>query len=412
MKKWKLLSMLLVICMVFSLAACGDSAAPAASSASSAGSGEESSGEPIVIGVISPNTGALAAYGNGIVTGVDLAVEEINAAGGILGRPVEVIKTDDQSDPTECLNAFNSLVSQDVGLIIGSATSGCTSAITDAANEEEVCLLSPTATADSITTEDDYIFRACYADSFQGAIAAAYAKQAGYEKVGVVYCAADVYSKGLFDSFSSACAEYGVEVVASESTASLDVQDYTNQFTSMVTAGVDFVYAPFYYDVIGPYVVPQARAAGYTGVIMGADGYDTTPDYVVDGADLTAFDNVYWTNHYDPADTSEKSVAFVSAYEAKYGNTPSAFAALAYDCVMMYKAAIEAAGSADPVEVRDALAADGVVYDCITGTYSLDETGTPIKGASIIAFEAGTGADGKPAVVSKLLDVVTELPQA
>ena len=406
MKKWKLLSMLLVICMVFSLAACGDSAAPAA------GSGEESSGEPIVIGVISPNTGALAAYGNGIVTGVDLAVEEINAAGGILGRPVEVIKTDDQSDPTECLNAFNSLVSQGVGLIIGSATSGCTSAITDAANEEEVCLLSPTATADSITTEDDYIFRACYADSFQGAIAAAYAKQAGYEKVGVVYCAADVYSKGLFDSFSSAAAEYGVEVVVSESTASLDVQDYTNQFTSMVTAGVDFVYAPFYYDVIGPYVVPQARAAGYTGVIMGADGYDTTPDYVVDGADLTAFDNVYWTNHYDPADTSEKSVAFVSAYEAKYGNTPSAFAALAYDCVMMYKAAIEAAGSADPVEVRDALAADGVVYDCITGTYSLDETGTPIKGASIIAFEAGTGADGKPAVVSKLLDVVTELPQA
>lgn len=246
MKKWKLLSMLLVICMVFSLAACGDSAAPAAEG------GEGSSGEPIVIGVISPNTGALAAYGNGIVTGVDLAVEEINAAGGILGRPVEVIKTDDQSDPTECLNAFNSLVSQGVGLIIGSATSGCTSAITDAANEEEVCLLSPTANADSITTEDDYIFRACYADSFQGAIAAAYAKQAGYEKVGVVYCAADVYSKGLFDSFSSAAAEYGVEVVVSESTASLDVQDYTNQFTSMVTAGVDFVYAPFYYDVIGP----------------------------------------------------------------------------------------------------------------------------------------------------------------
>ena len=247
MKKWKLLSMLLAVCMVFSLAACGDSAAPASSAPADGG---DESGDPIVIGVISPNTGALAAYGNG--------VEEINAAGGILGRPVQVIKTDDQSDPTECLNAFNSLVSQDVGLIIGSATSGCTSAITDAANEEEVCHLSPTATADSITTEDDYIFRACYADSFQGAIAAAYAKQAGYEKVGVVYCAADVYSKGLFDSFSSACAEYGVEVVASESTASLDVQDYTNQFTSMVTAGVDFVYAPFYYDVIGPYVVPQA----------------------------------------------------------------------------------------------------------------------------------------------------------
>lgn len=405
MKKRKLISILLVLCLCLGLAACGGSDTPAQSASSDKDEAPTSSGDPIVIGIISPNTGALAAYGNGITTGVDLAVEEINAAGGILGRPVEVIKTDDQSDPTECLNAFNSLVSQGVTLIIGSATSGCTSAITDAANEEEVCLLSPTATADSITTEDDYIFRACYADSFQGAIAAAYAKQAGYEKVGVVYCAADVYSKGLYDSFSKACGEYGIEIAASESTASLDVQDYTNQFSSMVRAGVDFVYAPFYYDVIGPYVVPQARAAGYTGVIMGADGYDTTPDYVVDGADLTAFNDVYWTNHYDPSDTSEIVSSFVSAYEAKFGSIPSAFSATGYDCVYMYKAAIEAAGAVDSVSVRDALADTSTVYTCVTGTFTLDETGTPAKGAAIISFVS----DGS-SVSSKLVDVVTELP--
>lgn len=405
MKKRKLISILLVLCLCLGLAACGGSDTPAQSASSDKDEAPASSGDPIVIGIISPNTGALAAYGNGITTGADLAVEEINAAGGILGRPVEVIKTDDQSDPTECLNAFNSLVSQGVTLIIGSATSGCTSAITDAANEEEVCLLSPTATADSITTEDDYIFRACYADSFQGAIAAAYAKQAGYEKVGVVYCAADVYSKGLYDSFSKACGEYGIEIAASESTASLDVQDYTNQFSSMVRAGVDFVYAPFYYDVIGPYVVPQARAAGYTGVIMGADGYDTTPDYVVDGADLTAFNDVYWTNHYDPSDTSEIVSSFVSAYEAKFGSIPSAFSATGYDCVYMYKAAIEAAGAVDSVSVRDALADTSTVYTCVTGTFTLDETGTPAKGAAIISFVS----DGS-SVSSKLVDVVTELP--
>lgn len=403
MKRKSFLSLLLVTCMMLSLAACGSSAEAAKTDAASDGAASD---DKIVIGVISPNTGALAAYGNGIVTGVDLAVEQINAAGGILGRQVEVIKTDDQSDPTECLNAFNSLVAQGVGLIIGSATSGCTSAITDAANEEEICLLAPTATADSITTEDDYIFRACYADSFQGAIAAAYAKQAGYDKVGVVYCAADVYSKGLYDSFSSACEKYGIEVVDSQSTASLDVQDYTNQFAAMVKAGVDFVYAPFYYDVIGPYVVPQARAAGYTGVIMGADGYDTTPDYVVDGADLTAFNNVLWTNHYDPSDTSEIVSSFVKAYEAKYGSVPSAFAATGYDCMYMYKAAIEAAGTAESSAVRDALADTSAVYECVTGTFSLDESGTPIKGAAIIAFES----DGS-SVTSKLLDVVTELPE-
>ena len=389
MKTGKLLCMLLSLCLLFALT----------------GAGAWAADDAIVIGVISPNTGALAAYGIGISTGVDLAVEEINAAGGILGHPIEIIHTDDQSDPTECLNAFNSLVAKGVQLIIGSATSGCTSAITDAANEEEVCILAPTATADSLTTEDDYIFRACYADSFQGAIAAAYAKQAGFERVGVVYCAADVYSKGLFDSFSKACAEYGIEVAAEQSTASLDVQDYTNQFNAMVNAGVDFVYAPYYYDVVGPYVVPQARAAGYAGIIMGADGYDTTPDYVVAGADLTAFNDVYWTNHYDPSDTSEIVSSFVKAYEAEYGSIPSAFGATGYDCVYIYKTAIEAAGAYDAATVRDALADTSTVYECVTGTFSLDETGTPVKGAAIISFSS----DGT-SVVAKLVDVVSQLP--
>ena len=401
MKKKLFLSLLLAASMSLSLAACGGT-----SGSEESGGGDSGSDDPIVIGTISPNTGSLAAYGTGIITGVELAVEEINAAGGILGRQVEVITTDDQGDPTECLNAFNSLVAEGVGLIIGSATSGCTSAITEAANEEEICLLAPTATADSVTTEDDYIFRACYADSFQGAIAAAYAKKAGYTKVGVVYCAADVYSKGLYDSFSAACEGYGVEVAAVESTASLDVQDYTNQFAAMANAGVELVYAPFYYDVVGPYVIPQARAAGYTGIIMGADGYDTTPDYVVEGADLSAFNNVYWTNHYYPGDTSEIVQSFVTAYEDKFGSTPSAFAATGYDCMYMYKAAIEAAGSTESPAVRDALADTSAVYECVSGTFSLDETGTPVKGAPIISFAAGTDEEGNPAVVTSLVEVM------
>jgi len=358
----------------------------------------------ITLGVISPNTGALAVYGAAVTTAVDLAVSEINAAGGIKGQQITVINTDDQFDPTETLNAFNSLVSQGVGLIVGSVTSGCTSAITGAANEEGVVLLTPSATADSITTEDDYVFRACYADGFQGAIAAYYAKQAGYTDVGVVYCAADTYSKGLYDSFSAAAATYGLNIKAVESTASLDVQDYTNQFAAMASSGVQFVYAPYYYDVIGPYIVTQARAAGYNGIIMGADGYDGTPDYVVEGADLTAFNNVYWTNHYDPADTDPAVQKFVAAYQAKYSSTPNAISALAYDAVYMYKAAIEKAGSADPKAVRDALADTSAVYSGVTGTFSLDQSGTPAKGAAILSF----ASDGT-SVTTKLVDVIKEL---
>ena len=402
--KRRFLSILLAGCLAASLTACGgtkeESAAPAES-------GDSASGGPILLGTISPNTGNLAAYGTAIMNGVNLAVEEINAAGGVLGSQIQVVNADDQGDPTECMNAFNSLVSQGVGLIIGSVTSSCTSAITDSANEEEVVLTSPSSTADSITTEDDYVFRACYADSFQGAIAAAYAKQAGYAKVGVVYCAADTYSKGLYDSFSAACEKYGVEVAAVESTASMDVQDYTNQFASLVNAGVELVYAPYYYDIIGPYLVTQARAAGYTGIIMGADGYDGAPSYVVEGADLTAFNGVYWTNHYDPADESAMVQNFVKAFQDKYGEIPMAMSALAYDCVYMYKTAMEAAGSADPAAVRDAMADNSLTYECVTGTFTLDESGTPVKGATIVSF-ASEGSE----VTTTLVDVVKELPEA
>lgn len=402
--KRRFLSILLAGCLAASLTACGgtkeESAAPAES-------GDSASGGPILLGTISPNTGNLAAYGTAIMNGVNLAVEEINAAGGVLGSQIQVINADDQGDPTECMNAFNSLVSQGVGLIIGSVTSSCTSAITDSANEEEVVLTSPSSTADSITTEDDYVFRACYADSFQGAIAAAYAKQVGYAKVGVVYCAADTYSKGLYDSFSAACEKYGVEVAAVESTASMDVQDYTNQFASLVNAGVELVYAPYYYDIIGPYLVTQARAAGYTGIIMGADGYDGAPSYVVEGADLTAFNGVYWTNHYDPADESAMVQNFVKAFQDKYGEIPMAMSALAYDCVYMYKTAMEAAGSADPAAVRDAMADNSLTYECVTGTFTLDESGTPVKGATIVSF-ASEGSE----VTTTLVDVVKELPEA
>ena len=412
----KLFSLLLVLALAFSAFACA-APAPAATEAAEAPAAEATeapaaeeaaapAGDGITLGVISPNTGALAVYGAAVTNAVDLAVSEINAAGGILGQQITVIKTDDQFDPAETLNAFNSLVSQGVGLIVGSVTSGCTSAITGAANEEGVVLLTPSATADSITTEDDYVFRACYADSFQGAIAAYYAKSAGYTDVGVVYCAADTYSKGLYDSFAAAAATYGLNVKAVESTASLDVQDYTNQFAAMASSGVQFVYAPYYYDVIGPYIVTQARSAGYTGIIMGADGYDGTPGYVAEGADLTAFNDVYWTNHYDPTDADPAVQAFVAAYTAMWGETPNAISALAYDAVYMYKLAIENAGSADPAAVRDALANPATTFSGVTGTFAFnDATGTPSKGAVILSFASDDGT----AVTTKLVDVIKEL---
>ena len=183
------------------------------------------------------------------------------------------------------------------------------------------------------------MFRTCFRDSFQGELAAQYAKDEGYTKVGIVYCSADTYSAGLRDAFTAACGSKGLEIVAEESVASMAEVDYTNQFNKMVSAGAELVFTPFYYDVMGPYLVPQARSVGFNGVLLGADGVDNTETTIPDGADLSVYNNVYFVNHYyTELASSGISADFVASYEAEYGETPNNFDALAYDAVYVYKA--------------------------------------------------------------------------
>ena len=407
MKK-KLLAMLLALSMVFALAACGSGGDEPSTGSDAPNGGDISSEGTIKIGMIAPMTGSNAAYGNSMLEGVQLTIDEINAAGGILGQQIELVSADDRGDPTECMNAFNTMVSEGIKYVIGSATSGATSAITSMANEEGVILITPSATADSITTEDDYVFRACFKDSLQGDIAAAFVAEQGITKVGTIMCSADTYSKGLVDSFTAACEKRGIEVAAAESTATMDAQDFTNQFTAMVNADVELVYAIYYYDAVGPFLVTQARAAGFDGIIMGADGYDGALDYVSEGVDYSAFNNVVYTNHYDATDSSPVVQEYVTAYEAEYGTMPLCFAALASDCMMMFQTAIETAGSADDVEaVRDALADTSVVYEGITGTFSLDETGTPVKGAAVISFKYDESVGGLEGLGTELVTTIS-----
>lgn len=393
----KVLAILLALCMVFALAACGETGGESEEPASSDGGSASSGGDTVKIGMIGPKTGTNAAYGNSMEEGLTMTIDQINEAGGILGLEVELISMDDRGDPNEAQNAFNSLISQGVSLIIGSATSGATSALTSLANEEGVVLISPSATADSITTEDDYVFRACFKDTLQGSIAAAYVESLGITRVGTIACSADTYSQGLVDAFTVACDERGIEVVAEESTATMNAQDFTNQFTAMASADVDLVYAIYYYDAVGPFLVTQARAAGYDGIIMGADGYDGSLDYVSEGVDYSAFNDVVYTNHYDASDTSPVVQEYVTSYQELYSTTPLCFAALASDCMMMLQMAIETAGSTDAASVRDALSDTSVTYEGVTGTFNLDETGTPVKGAAVIEFvydESVGGLDG------------------
>lgn len=352
--------------------------------------------DTLTIGVIGPMTGSVAVYGTHVSKGVELAVAEINANGGlVVGDTTYTIVTetkDDQCDSTETLNAFNSLIADDVQVVVGSATSGCTSAITSVANSEEIVIITPSGTSDSLTSTMDFVFRSCFADSFQGKLAAKYAADNGLTNVGIVYCSADTYSSGLRDAFTKACAEYNVTVVAEESVATMTEVDYTNQFTKMVSAGAQLVFTPFYYDVMGPYVVSQARQVGFSGVILGCDGVDNTEGYIPVGADLSAFNDVYFTNLYAPElSTSPVSDAFLASYIEMYGENPNNFDAMAYDAVYILAQAMTECGSVEAVDIQEYLADTTHTYDRVGGNYCFDSTGTPIKDGVLMGYSYTEG---------------------
>lgn len=413
----KLISGIMAACMGLSMVACGsadtasDTTATVAdtiATESTAATASSDTDATITLGLIGPMTGSLAVYGTHVANGVNLAIEQINEAGGIevggTAYQLAVESKDDQGDSTECLNAMNSLISDGIQLVIGSATSGCTSAITSVANSEGVVMITPSGTADSLTTSMDYVFRTCFRDSFQGELAAQYAKDSGYTKVGIVYCSGDTYSAGLRDAFTSSCGEKGIEVVAEESVASMAEVDYSNQFNKMVAAGAELVFTPFYYDVMGPYLVPQARQAGFDGVLLGCDGVDNTETTIPDGMDLSVYNNLMFVNHYaTELSTSDISKKFVETYEAKYGETPNNFDALGYDAVLVYKSAIESAGAYDAASVQTALADTSVVYECASGTFSFDETGTPIKTGVLMGYSY---SDGDAAVTKSAIQTL------
>lgn len=354
--------------------------------AASAASTEE--GDTITIGTISPNTGTLAAYGEAVVNSITLAVDEINASGGVLGKQLVLSSLDDKGDSTEGANAFNRLAGDSsVCAIIGAVTSGVTTGLAPLANESQIVMLTPTATADTVTDADDYVFRTCFKDSYQGTMAAKFAAETlGVKKVAVLYASGDAYSAGLREAFDAAADTYGLEIVAEESSSSTDDTEFSSQLTNIAASGAEFLFAPYYYNAVGPYIVPQARSAGYTGVIMGADGFDGTIGTMVD--DKTLYNNCYFTNHYAPDDTSEVVQSFVTSYTDAYGaDSLNALGALAYDSVYMLRDAIEAAGSTDRTAIRDAMS--GMSFSGVTGSFSLDETGTPEKSVAIIEFKDG-----------------------
>ena len=331
----------------------------------------------IVIGGIFPLSGGVAVYGVECKNGIDLAIEEINAAGGVNGKNIVLISEDDEGNPDKTVNAYQKLTSKDgVKLIIGSLTSGCTQAITNRAQAQKVVQIAPAATAPAITDAGDFIFRTCYTDPFQGKVGGKFASEdLGAKTAAILYDTGNDYSVGLTENFEAAFTAAGGTIVSKEAYTTND-KDFNAQLTKIKSANPDVIYLPDYYNVVA-LISKQLRAQGIDVPIIGADGWDgilgNAGDEVLNG---------FYSNHYAVDSTSASVQNFVKAFNAKYSKDPNAFAALGYDSVYLLKDAILKAGSADSVAVKDALASISGEY--VTGNLSFDVKHNPVKSAVML----------------------------
>lgn len=369
--------------MALSLAGCSGGSMDDSSSSSA-----KASGDSITIGTVTTNSGTAAAYGEAEVKGFELAVSEISAKGGINGKKVKLESMDDKGDATEASNAYNKLAGDNnVLAVAGPTISATTAAVAPLADQSKLVTIAPAATSDSIET-GNYLFRTCFKDSYQGEVAARFAAEnLKVKKVAVLYGTGDPYSSGVGEAFAKAAEKLGLEVVDKESSSSADDTEYSAQLQKIQASGAELLYAPYYYSVAGPYIIPQARSVGFEGYVMGPDGYD--------GLKLTGdksqYNKTYYTTHYSADDnTNTKVQDFIKSYKSKNNAEPNTFAALGYDTIYMIKQAIEKAGeNATREDVRNAVA--GMTFDGVTGKFTMDKSGSPTKSVTVLEMK-----DGKP----------------
>ena len=339
--------------------------------------GCKNNSDAVPIGAIFPLSGAVAFYGNESRDGALLAIEEINAAGGLLGKQLTLISEDDEGSAEKSVNAFTKLATRDkVSFIIGSSTSGPTQAMTNLAQQNKVLLISPSATNIDVTKAGDYIFRACFIDPFQGVVGADFAfNTLESRRAAVLYDAGADYNTGLADSFKGQFRANGGQVVADEAYQSGDV-DFNAQITRIRAANPDVVYLPNYYNDVS-LQAKQLRDQGIPCALVGGDGWDSLIDNA--GDEIL---NGFWSSGFASDTTDPRGVTFVRAFETRFNRPASQFAALGYDSMLLVADAIRAAGTFDSAAVKDAMVKLSGAY--VTGNIRFDSNRNPIKGATIL----------------------------
>ena len=344
--------------------------------------------DTIKIGLIGPQTGGAAVYGMAVARAAQIAVDEINAQGGV---QIALDVQDDEHDAEKSINAYNAVLDNGAQMILGAVTTNPCIAVSAQAYEERVFMLTPSASSPAVIEGKDNMYQVCFTDPAQGAASAEYIFQNKLgEKVGVIYNNGDVYSTGIFQTFETKAAELGLEIVK-VSTFTDDTTDFSVQVTDMKNAGADVVFLPIYYTPAS-LILTESSKQEFAPVFFGVDGMDGI--LTVEGFDVSLAEGVMLLTPFSADAEDEKTKAFVAKYQELYGEVPNQFAADAYDGIYALYAAAVAGGITGDTSVEDACEIlieqfQSLTVEGLTGTMTWSATGEVTKTPTAVVIKDG-----------------------
>ena len=400
MKK-RVLSLSLALAMAASLTACGSSssttettavAAADATTAAAGASSEASSDKVFKIGGIGPVTGAAAVYGLAVKNGAQIAVDEINADGGINGYQIEFNFQDDEHDAEKSVNAYNTLKDWGMQVLMGTVTSAPCVAVADKTNADNMFQITPSGSSVECA-QNPNVFRVCFSDPDQGKASADYISENNLaKKIAVIYNSSDTYSSGVYQKFAEQAKTLGLDIVAAEAFTADSKTDFSVQLQKAKDAGAELVFLPIYYQEAS-LILAQANKMGFAPKWFGCDGMDGL--LALDGFDAALAENLMFLTPFTADAEDEATQKFVSDFEAAFKGTPNQFAADAYDCVYVIKEAAEKAELTPDMSVSDmsdALkkAMTEIKVDRMTGkSITWSEDGEPTKDPTVVIVQGG-----------------------
>jgi len=336
------------------------------------------------IGEYGSMTGSEATFGISTHHAIQMVIDEVNAAGGVKGKKLELISVDDSGKPEEAVTAVTKLITQDkVDVLLGEVASSRSLAAAPIAQRYQIPMISPSSTNPKVTEIGDYIFRVCFTDPFQGKVVAKFAHDDLKAKTAALLIdKKSDYSVGLADFFKQTFTELGGQVITEENYIAGDI-DFKGQLTSIKTKNPDIVVVPGYYTEVG-LIVKQAKDLGLKAIFMGGDGWDSPKLVEIGGA---AMDGTYFANHYSAEDKDPKVQDFVKKYRDRYHETPDGLAVMGYDAALVLVDALKRSVDFSHKAIRDAIASTRS-FPAVTGMITIDDHRNASKPAVMLKIES------------------------